>query len=144
MVSGYPASTSILRDDELSTDPRFWGVTVVPAMPLLIAILFGGLVRVMLPGVASFSFSIRFSTRIEVLFFSDNRVLAFSGPSCPLGVLYLPGELLQLFQQVLVGDTERLHLVRVDLACLLEVGCPRRLADLHPWRIDVTPACVPS
>ena len=65
---------------------------VVPAMPLLIAILSGGLVRVMLPGVASLSFSIRFSTRVELLFFSDNRVLAFSGLSCLLGALYLPGE----------------------------------------------------
>ena len=69
----------------------------------------------MLPGVTSLSFSIRFSMRVEVLFFSGNRVLAFSGLSCLLGALYLPGELLQLFQQVLVGDAERLHLVRVDL-----------------------------
>ena len=74
-----------------------------------------GLVRIMLPGVTSLSFSIRFSMRVEVLFFSGNRVLAFSGLSCLLGALYLPGELLQLFQQVLVGDAERLHLVRVDL-----------------------------
>ena len=42
---------------------------VVPAMPLLIAILSGGLVRIMLPSVASFSFSICFSTRVEVLLF---------------------------------------------------------------------------
>ena len=88
---------------------------VVPTMPLLIAILSGGLVRLMFPGVASFSFSIRFSTRIEVLFFSDNKVLAFSGLSCLLGALHLFGELLQLFQQVLVGDMERLLLVCVDL-----------------------------
>ena len=88
---------------------------VVPAMPFLIAILSRGLVRVMLHGVASFSFSIRFSMRVQALLFLDNKVLAFSGLSCLLGVLYLPGELLQLFQQVLVGDTERLHLVRVDL-----------------------------
>ena len=70
---------------------------VVPAMPLLIAILFGGLVRIMLPGVASFSFSIRFSTRVKVLLFLGNRVLVFSGLSCLLGALYLPGELFQLF-----------------------------------------------
>ena len=50
-----------------------------------------------------------------VLFFSGNRVLAFSGLSRLLGALYLFGELLQLFQQALVGDTERLHLDRVDL-----------------------------
>ena len=88
---------------------------VVPAMPLLIAVLSGGLVRIMLPGVASFSFSIRFSTRVEVLLFSGNRILAFSGLSCLLGALYLPSKFLQFFQKVLVGDAERLHLVRVDL-----------------------------
>ena len=88
---------------------------VVPALPLLIAILSGVLVRVMLPGVTSFSFSIFFSMRVEVLFFSGNRVLAFSGLSCLLEALYLPGELLQLSQQALVGETERLHLVCVDL-----------------------------
>ena len=88
---------------------------VVPALPLLIAVLSGGLVRIMLPGVASFSFFICFSTRVEVLLFSGNCVLAFSGLSCLLGALYFPGELLQFFQQVLVGDAERLHLVRVDL-----------------------------
>ena len=50
--------------------------------PLLVSFLSGGLVRIMLPGVASFPFSIRFSTRVEVLFFSGNRVLVFSGLSC--------------------------------------------------------------
>ena len=86
--------------------------------PLLVAILSGGLVRIMLPGVASFSFSVRFSTRVEVLLFSGNRVLVFSGLSRLLGASYLPGELLQFFQQVLVGDMERLHLIRVGLHCL--------------------------
>ena len=88
---------------------------VVPALPLLIAILSRGLVRVMLPGVTSFSFSICFPMRVEVLFFLGNRVLAFSGLSCLLGALYLPGELLQLSQQALVGETKCLHLVCVDL-----------------------------
>ena len=88
---------------------------VVPALPLLIAVLSVGLVRIMLPGVASFSFSIRLSTRVKVLLFSGNWVLAFSGLSCLLGALYLLGELLKFFQQVLVGDAERLHLVRIDL-----------------------------
>ena len=46
--------------------------------PLLVAILFGGLVRIMLPGVVSFPFSIRFSTRVEVLFSSSKRVLGLS------------------------------------------------------------------
>ena len=82
---------------------------VVPALPLLIAVLSVGLVRIMLPGVARFSFSIRLSTRVKVLLFSGNWVLAFSGLSCLLGALYLLGELLKFFQQVLVGDAERLH-----------------------------------
>ena len=86
--------------------------------PLLVAILSGGLVRIMLHGVASFSFSVRFSTRVEVLLFSGNRVLVFSGLSRLLGASYFPGELLQFFQQVLVEDAERLHLVRVGLHCL--------------------------
>ena len=88
---------------------------VVPALPLLIAVLSKGLVRIILPGVASFSFSIHFLTGIEVLLLSDNRILAFSGLSCLLGALYLPGELLQFFQQVLVSDAKRLHLVCVDM-----------------------------
>ena len=82
---------------------------VVPAMPLLVEILFGGLVRTKLPGVTNFSFSICFSMRVEVLFFLGNRVFAFSG----LGALYLSSELHQLSQQALVGDTERLVLVHL-------------------------------
>ena len=77
--------------------------------PLLVAILTGGLVRIMLPGMASFSFSIRFS-RAEVLLSSGYRVLVFSGLSCLLRASYFPGELFQLFQQVLVSDAECLHL----------------------------------
>ena len=83
--------------------------------PLLVAILFEGLVRILLPDVASFSFSIRFSTRVEVLLFLGNKVLVFSALSCLLGASYLPCELFQLFQQVLVGGAEHLHLVRVGL-----------------------------
>ena len=66
-----------------------------PLLPrsLVVVILSGGLVRIMLPGVASFPFSIRFSTRVEVLFSSDNKVLGLSGLSCLLGASYLPGEL---------------------------------------------------
>ena len=86
--------------------------------PLLVAILSGGLVRIILPGVASFPFSIRFSMRVEMLLFSGNRVLVFLGLSCLLGASYFPGELFHLFQEVLVGDAERLHLVRVGLYCL--------------------------
>ena len=69
--------------------------------PLLVMILSGGLVRILLPGVASFSFSIRFSTRVEVFLFSGNMIFVFSGLSCLLGASYLPGELFLLFQQVL-------------------------------------------
>ena len=61
--------------------------------PLLVAILFGGLVRIMLPSVASFPFYIRFSTRVEVPFSSGNRVLGLLGLSCLLGASYFPGEL---------------------------------------------------
>ena len=89
---------------------------VVPTMPLLIAILSRGFVRVMFPGLASFSFSICFSRRVEVLlFFLGNGVSAFSGLSCLLRALYFPGELLQLSQQTLVGETERLHLVNIGV-----------------------------
>ena len=59
--------------------------------------LFGGLVRILLPGVASCFFSIHFLMRVEVLLFSGNRVLVFLGLSCLLGASYLPGELFQLF-----------------------------------------------
>ena len=86
--------------------------------PLVVAILSLGLVRILLPSVASFSFSIHFSTRVEVLLFLGNRVLVFLGLSCLLGASYFPGELFQLFQQVLVGDTEHLHLVRFGLHSL--------------------------
>ena len=88
--------------------------SVVPTMPLLIVILSRGFVRVMLPGLASFSFSICFSRRVEVLlFFLGNGVLAFSGLSHLLGALYFPGELLQLSRKTLVGETELLHLVGI-------------------------------
>ena len=50
-----------------------------------------------------------------MLFISGNCVLAFSGLSCLLGALYLSGELLQLSQQTLVGETERLHLIGFGL-----------------------------
>ena len=62
--------------------------------PLLVAILSGGLVRILFPGVASFSFSIRFSMRVKMLLFSGNGILVFSGLSRLLGASYLPGKLL--------------------------------------------------
>ena len=50
-----------------------------------------------------------------LLFFLGNRVLASSGLSSLLGALHLPGELLQLSQQTLVGETERLHLFSIGV-----------------------------
>ena len=86
--------------------------------PLLVAIPSGGFVRIMLPVMASFLFFIHFSMRVKVWLFSGNRVLVFSGLSCLLGASYLPSELFQLFQQVLVSDAELLHLVCVGMYCL--------------------------
>ena len=55
-------------------------------------------------------------SRVEVLFFFlGNGVLAFSGLSRLLGVLHLPGKLLQLYQETLVDETERLHLVGIGV-----------------------------
>ena len=83
-----------------------------------------------------------------MLLFLGNGILAFSGLSCLLGVLYLPDELLQFFQQVLIGDAEHLHLVRVDLHRFWRTSGRSAVhvawLVLHPWRIDVAPACVPS
>ena len=53
-----------------------------------------------------------------MLLFLGNMVLVFSSLSCLMGASYLPGELFQLFQQVLVGDADRLHLVHVGLHSL--------------------------
>ena len=48
-------------------------------------------------------------------FFLGISVLAFSGLSHLLGALYFLGELLQLSQQTLVGETESLHLVGIGV-----------------------------
>ena len=50
-----------------------------------------------------------------MLLFLGNSVLAFSGLSLLLGALYLPGELLQLSQQTLVGETECLYLIGIGM-----------------------------
>ena len=50
-----------------------------------------------------------------LMFFFGNGILAFLGLSCLLGALHFPGELLQLSQQTLVGETEHLHLVGIGL-----------------------------
>ena len=47
--------------------------------------------------------------------FLDSVVLAFSGLSRLLGALHLSSESLQLSQQTLVGETERLHLVNIGV-----------------------------
>ena len=103
-------------------------------MPLLIAILSRGFVRVMLLSLASFSFSICFSRRVEVLlFFLGNGVSAFSGLSCLLGALYLPRELLQLSPNLLwlVRQSASISLV---LACRVSSVPPRgRLSTLPCW-----------
>ena len=50
-----------------------------------------------------------------LLFFLGDGILAFSGLSRLLGVLHFPGELLQLSQQTLVGETKCLHLVGIGV-----------------------------
>ena len=50
-----------------------------------------------------------------LLFFLGNGVLAFLGLSRLLRALYFPSELLQLSQQMLVGETERLHLINIGV-----------------------------
>ena len=69
----------------------------IPVVSLLIVILSRGFVGVVLPSVASFSFSICFPRRVKVLLFLwGNGVLGSSGLSHLLGALHLSGELLQL------------------------------------------------
>ena len=50
-----------------------------------------------------------------LLFFLGNVVLAFSGLLRLLGALYMLGELFQLSQQTLVGETEHLYLVGIGV-----------------------------
>ena len=50
-----------------------------------------------------------------LLFFLGDGVLAFLGLSHLLGVLHLPGELLQLSQKMLVDEKECLHLVGIGV-----------------------------
>ena len=83
-----------------------------------------------------------------MLFSLGNSVLAFSGLSRLLGVLYLSSELLQFSQQALVGEAKRLRLICIGL---YSFWCTSgrsaiyvALLVLHPWGIGVAPACVPS
>ena len=123
--------------------------SIVRSMSFLIAILSGGFVRITLPSLASFSFSICFSRRVEVLLlFLGKGVWAFLGLSCLLGALHFPGELFQLSQQTLVGEAERLHLIRIGLYSFWCISGRSAiyvtLLVLHPLGIGVAPACVPS
>ena len=118
-------------------------------MPFIIAILSGGFVRITLPSLASFSFSICFLRKVEVLLlFLGEGLWAFSGLSCLLGAFHLPSELFQLSQQTLVGEAERLHLICISLYsfwCTFERSAIYvALLVLHPLGIGVAPACVPS
>ena len=82
-----------------------------------------------------------------MLFFMRGDVIAFLSLSCLPWALHLLGELLQLSYQALVGEAECLHFLHVSLHCF---QCAGRSVDyiawlvLHPWRIGVAPACVPS
>ena len=83
-----------------------------------------------------------------LLFFLGNGATAFSGLSYLLGVLHLSGELLQLSQQTLVGETKRLHLVGIGVYGFLSAfgrsAIYVALLVLHHWGIGVAPTCVPG
>ena len=83
-----------------------------------------------------------------MLFSSGNSVFTFLGLLRLLRALYMPGELFQLSQQTLVGETEHLHLIRIGLYCFQRASGRSAiyvaLLVLHPWGIGVAPACVPS
>ena len=118
-------------------------------MPFLIAIVSRRFVRITLPSLASFSFSICSSRRVEVLLlFLGEGVWAFSSLPCLLGALHFLGELFQLSQKTLVGEAKHLHLICIGLYSFW-CTCRRSviyvaLLVLHPWRIGVAPAYVPS
>ena len=74
--------------------------------------------------------------------------MAFLGLSRLLRAFHLSSELLQLFRQTLVGETEFLHLIDVVKhgfqGALGRSAIHVILLVLHPWGIGVGPACVPS
>ena len=80
------------------------------------------------------------------LLLAGRNVMAFLGLSCLLWMLYLSGKLFQLFYQALIDEAKRFNFVYIGLHCF---HCPRGSAVhiawwiLHPWRISVTPVCVP-
>ena len=75
---------------------------VVPIRNPLIAVFSWGLIRIGLLGLDSFSLSVSIPRSVVVLLF-------FLLP------LHLVGEFLQVSQQTLVSETERLHLVGIGL-----------------------------
>ena len=104
--------------------------------PLLVVILSEGLVRILLPGVASFFFSIRFSTRVEVFLFLGNRVFVFSGLLCLLGHCIFLVSCSNSFSKCWLV-TPRSCWPAQSLTSLREVGCPHGLtglASLENWR----------
>ena len=74
--------------------------SVVPTENSLIAVLSWGFIRIVLLGLASFSFSVSVPRSVVVLSFF-------------LRLLHLSGEFLQVSQQTLVGETECLHLISI-------------------------------
>ena len=100
------------------------------------------------PGSAGFCLCFSASGNVEIVLpFVGRKVVSLLRLSCILWALYLPGKLLQFPYQALVDEAERLHLVRVGLHCF---QCVRRpvicvaCRVLHPWRISVALAFVPS
>ena len=122
---------------------------VIPAVPLLIVILSRGFVRVVLPGVASFSFSICFPRRVKVLLFF--LVMVFWPPrACRASwghCICLVSFSNSLSKRWLMRRSASISSI---LACRASRVPPGgRLSTfaslvLHPWRIGVAPGCVQS
>ena len=113
-----------------------------------VALLSWGRLWSMPPGSAGFYLCFCASGNVEIaLPFVGRKVVSLLCLSRVPWTLYLPGKLFQFPYQTLVNKAERLHLVRVGLHCF---QCVRRSIVyvawriLHPWRIGVAPACVPS
>ena len=64
---------------------------------------------------------------------SGSDIVAFLGLSRLLGALHLSGELFQLFQQTLVGETECLHLIDAVMHGF-QSALRRSAASLGDWR----------
>ena len=114
----FPHATKLLLDVPETLFPRPFpylrlikgGSTafVVPTGNPLITVCSWGLIRIGLLGSASFSFSISFLRSVVVLSF--------------FLLLHLSGEFLQVSQQTLVSETERLYLVSIGLYSIESVS----------------------